>query len=329
MAARRFCFPVHVQGAVMNDLKQSRRNVLLTGAAGVAASLLSRTALAADSEAASTDKRVDHGKAKTPSLKLSLSGYSFRDHLDKPNKPGKMSLFDLVDLCAELGLDGIEPTSYYFLKTDDEFVYALKRRIFLAGLVNTGMPIGDNFALPDGPEFNSELDKVKGWIDVAAKFGAPNMRIFAGRPNNAMSREQVFTQVVKGFKQASDYAGSKGVFLALENHGFMTETADDVIRIVEAVNHPWLAVNLDTGNFPKNPYDEVRKLAPYAVVAQFKTQVAAPGKPGNHEPADYPRLVQILRDAKYRGYVALEYEGPDPHKDVPVEIKKIKAALSA
>lgn len=314
----------------MESTKQSRRSILMAGASTAAAALFARNLTATAAEPAAALKPVEHGKAGLPpSIKLSLSGYSFRDYLDKPGKSGEMSLFDLVDLCAELGLDGVEPTSYYFLKTDDEFVYALKRKIYLAGLANTGMPVRNDFARPDGPEFDKEVEQLKGWIDIAAKLGAPNMRVFAGSPKKDMTREQVFPQVVKGLKQACTYAGTKGVFLALEDHGYMTETADDVIRIIQAVDHPWMGANLDTGNFKSEPYENVRKLAPHAVVVQFKAVVVAPDKPDKKEPADYVRLVKILREVGYRGSVALEYEGPDPRTQVPVEIRKIQAALKA
>ncbi len=310
----------------MHEMKQSRRSVLMAGASGVAAAVLSPAARLAAAELSPTVQPVDRGKSLPPTFKLSLAAYSFRKHLDTPGKSGEMSLFDIADLCAKLGLDAVEPTSYYFLKDDDEFVYALKRRIYLLGLTVSGMPINDNFAMKDGPEYDEQLQHVRKWVDIAAKLGAPNMRIFAGRPPKDLSREEAFKQVVKGIRQSCEYAGSKGIFLAIENHGYMTESADNVLRIVEAVNHPWLGVNLDTGNFQEKPYEQMAKLIPHAVVSQVKTQVAAPEKPGKKEPADYARIFHILREAKYRGYVALEYEGPDAPKEVPEEIRKIQAA---
>jgi sugar phosphate isomerase/epimerase len=314
----------------MHQTKQSRRNILMAGASGVAAAILSPAARLSAAELSPAVGPLERGKSLPHSFKLSLAGYSFRKHLDTPGKSGEMSLFDLAEMCAKLGLDGIEPTSYYFLKNDDEFIYALKRKIFLLGLGNSGMPIRNNFALPDGEDFDGQLEHVRTWVDVAAKLGAPNIRIFAGNaPKNGMSREEAFKQIVKGIRQSCRYAGTKGVFLAIENHGYMTETADAVLKLVETVNHPWLGVNLDTGNFYEKPYEQIARLAPYSVVCQVKTLVAAPDKPNKREDADYARIFQILRDAKYRGYVALEYEGPDAHAEVPVEIRKLQEAARA
>lgn len=311
----------------MDTFNPSRRNLLALGAAGLGAALTSRAVADTETVPTPTVPSADAGRKAT--YKLSLAGYSFRKHLDGPGKRRDMSLHDLVDFCAKLGLDGVETTSYYFFSTDDQAVYDLKRHTYLSGLVNTGLPIGSNFALPDGPQFDRQIKEVEKWVDIAAKLGAPNMRVFAGKHNPQMSREEVFEQVVKGFKRTVDYAGSKGVFLALENHGFMTETAENVISIVKAVDHPWMSVNLDTGNFHSDNYEEVRKLAPHAVVCQFKTLVSGsdPGKQ-NKVPADYSRLFQILREVNYRGTVALEYEGDAPHKDIPIEIEKMRAALA-
>lgn len=313
----------------MNEKKASRRNILLAGASGMAAAVLSSSGRLAAAEPAPALQPLSRGKSLPSSLKLSLAAYSFRQHLDTLGKPGEMSLLDLAEMCAELGLDAIEPTSYYFLKTDDEFVFALKRKIFLLGLTVSGMPIRDNFALPDGPEFDAQLEHVRTWVDIAAKLGAPNIRIFAGNPPKNLTREQAFQQVVKGIRESCRYAATRGIFLGIENHGYMTENADAVLKLVETVDHPWLGVNLDTGNFSDTPYEQMARLARHSIVVQVKALVAAPDKPDKREPVDYPRVIRILRDARYRGYVALEYEGPNPREVVPGEIRKLQEALGA
>ncbi len=324
----------------MNETRPSRRSLLMAGASTAAAALFAGNLSAAEPTALAgpLPPPIDRGKHLPAKFKLSMSAYSYRQLLDTPGKPGKMSLFDITDICADLGLDAIETTSYYFLNDDDDWVYKLKRHIYLRGLTCSGMPIRDNFALPDGPEFDAQVEYVKKWVDIGAKLGAPCMRVFAGSPNKAMAREQTFKQVVKGLKRCCDYAGTRGIFLAIENHHFMTEGADDVIRIIEGVNHPWLGANLDTGNFFKypdgkpitNPYDHIRKLAPYAVVAQCKIAIASEKKPGTKEPIDYARVFKILTETGYRGYVALEYEGKeDPRTGVPKEIRKMQAGARA
>jgi len=314
----------------MNAHLHSRRQLLLTGAAGVTATLLSnRSANSQENKSATEEKALTDTSAPLPAkMRLSLSGYTFRDYLDKPGEPGKMSLFDLADIAARLGLDGVEPTSYFFLKTDDEYIYKLKHHIFKAGLEVSGMPLGNNFALPPGKEIDQQHEDVRKWVDVAVKLGSPHVRIFAGRVLKKTPRAKAFQYTVDNIKKACDYAGSKGIFLNLEDHNFLTETADDLLKLYKAVNHPWLGINLDTGNFRGEPYSNIAKAAPYASVCQVKHDVRGP-KRRQKIPADFNRIIKILREARFRGYVTLEYEGPDPHTQVPVYIRKLKEALGA
>ncbi len=307
------------------ETTQSRRTLLLAGLSGAAAAMArTKTARGADQESISNaEPPAGKGQPLPAVLKVSLAGYSFRDFLDKPGKPGKMTLFDLTELCARLGTDAVEPTFYYFLKTDDEYVYSLKRKIFLAGLDISCTPTNNNFCKP-APDVDEDVARINKWVDIAVKLGSPAIRIFAGAPVKGVSREQAFTNVVSAMKRACAYAGGHGIFLAIENHGYMTETADDVLRILDAVKSDWLGLNLDTGNFPDDAYGGIAKLAPRAVTCQVKVMLHDKGKA---QPADFGRIAGILRDARYRGYLALEYEGRDPHKEVPMYIEKLKKAV--
>jgi sugar phosphate isomerase/epimerase len=113
----------------------------------------------------------------------------------------------------------------------------------------------------------------------------------------------------------------------LENHHGIVTEPDDFLEIVRAVQSPWLGINLDTGNFQTDdPYADLARCAPYAVNVQLKVEIQRRNK--SKEPSDIDRLVRILRDANYQGYVALEYEAAeDPWQSVPVWLKKIKEAL--
>jgi sugar phosphate isomerase/epimerase len=87
-------------------------------------------------------------------------------------------------------------------------------------------------------------------------------------------------------------------------------------------------VNLDTGNLPGvDPYTEIAELASYAVNVQVKTEVHRKGASANEE-ADLARLITILREAHYSGYVVLEYEvSEDPLSAIPRHIKKLRELI--
>lgn len=304
----------------MSHSISSRRELLTAGAAGVASTLMAgRTTLADEAPAASAVA------CATPPIryKISLAGYSYRAVLDKPGQKGEMSLMDLVDVGVKLDLDAIEPTSYYFYSDDDAFVHELKRKAFLAGIEISGTPVGNNFCLPAGDELDEQIAHVIKWVDICVKLGSPAIRIFAGKKHSDLTREQAFANCTAAMKEAAAYAASKGVFLAIENHGYLTETAADLLRILEAVDQPWLGINLDTGNFHGDPYGNIARAAPHAVVCQVKTLVREEGSTIPVR-ADFGRIMRILREAKYRGYVTLEYEGGQPDHDVPLFIRELQ-----
>lgn len=263
----------------------------------------------------------------TSQLRLSLAAYSFRNLLPQGSKEGTMTLHDLLDLAAVWRLDALEPTSYYFSSEEPAYLHSLKAKAFKLGLDISGTAIRNNFCLPPGTLRDRETAHVRKWVDHAVAIGAPVIRVFAGNQNRKQAPEDEFAWVVDGIKASCDYAGSRGVFLAIENHGYLTKTADDVLRIVKAVDHEWFGVNLDTGNFESDPYESMARVTPHAINVQVKAAVrTSQGK----EEADFGRIVQILRHANYRGYLALEYEEEeDPMTAVPKYLGKLREAMAA
>ncbi|HMB02656.1 MAG TPA: TIM barrel protein [Isosphaeraceae bacterium] len=124
-------------------------------------------------------------------------------------------------------------------------------------------------------------------------------------------------------------AVEKGVILALENHGGgVTETVEQLLRLVRAIQGPNFGVNLDTGNFHgEDPYTEIARAAPYAVNVQVKTEIRRKGR--TKEPADLAKVIGILREARYSGYVVLEYDAAeDAMTAVPRYIKTLRSLIS-
>ncbi len=277
-------------------------------------------------------------RAGTPRLLLSLAAYSFRDYFGNANTnrstnagPAKrIDLFQFIDYCAEHGCQGTELTSYYFPPDiNHQFLIQIKQHAFLRGIAISGTAVGNTFTVPNGAKRDQEIANVKRWVDHAAVMGAPHLRIFAGSAPAGMSREQANQLCISAIEECCDYAGGRGIFLGLENHGGIVSTAEEILEIIRAVKSPWLGINLDTGNFhTDDPYADLGKIAPYAVNVQMKGEVRPRGK--GDEPADLSRLVKILRDANYQGYAALEYESKeDPWTAVPRLLKQMKELFAA
>lgn len=295
----------------------SRRSALAALSLGAASAFLPRL------QAAEPPKRT--GK---PFFKLSLAAYSFNSQLPKNwPRPGKteakMTLLDFIDYCAEQDLDATELTSYYFpADVTPEYLLAVKERCFRLGLDVSGTAIGNDFCKV-GKDREFELEMTRKWIDYAAIVGAPVIRIFAGNVPKGETEEAALERCVAGIDESVAYAAGKGVVLALENHGGITATPEQLLKIVSQVKpSPWFGINFDSGNFrTADPYGDLEKIAPYAVNAQVKVSIAPNGK---KEKADLAKIVEILKKSAYRGYLVLEYEEPE---DPRVEIPKYLAAL--
>jgi sugar phosphate isomerase/epimerase len=286
--------------------------------------MLTRRAFLASAGALAIDPIKRHGSAR---MKLSLAAYSFRSALAGSKK--SMTLDDFIDRAAAWDIDAVEPTSYYFPDPPtEEYCRRLRRHAFLLGLDISGTAIRNTFTYPPGPELDRQVAHVKRWIDLAVHLGAPTIRIFAGDLQKGTTEEQARKWCIDAIQQCCEYAGPRGVILALENHGGIVSTVDQLLAIVKAVNSDWFGVNWDSGNFRSaDPYGDLAKAAPYAVVAQIKTDVSPNGV---RQDADLKRVVGILRDARYRGYVALEYEGDDdPFVAVPRYLAELKPLVAA
>ena len=161
---------------------------------------------------------------------------------------------------------------------------------------------------------------------MAAKIGATTVRIFAGNLEKGDTLERCQKQVTDAMAECCDVAAKLGVLLALENHGGITDTAEHLLELVKPVKSAALGVNIDTGNFKTpDPYADIAKIAPYGVVSQVKTEVYPGGK---KEEADLGRVVKILKDANFHGYVALEYEAAeDPKVAVPRYVKELRKLI--
>jgi sugar phosphate isomerase/epimerase len=264
-----------------------------------------------------------------PLIRLSLAAYSFRQFLDLRRKPRPtMSLEDFIDMAAGLPLDAVELTAYYFAQTTPRYLADLKGRCTRLGLDVSGTAVGNNFCATDSSRLKEQIADVKRWIEHTSRLGGKTMRIFAGSVERGDTVERARPRVLAAFQEVCDYASQFGVYLALENHGGITATAEQMLALVQAVKSDWFGVNLDTGNFnTADPYADLARIAPYAVVCQIKTEIQRAGKA--KEEANLKRLVGILRSAHFRGYLALEYEAAeDPKTAVPRALAQLKELVS-
>ena len=258
-----------------------------------------------------------------PKYKLSVAAYSFRKYLNLRNP--SMTLGEFIEWCAGQSVEGCELTEYYFKKpVTPGYVLGLKRQAIRFGLDVTGTPVGNTFTLPPGPKRDAQIATLNKWIDVSAELGSPAIRIFAGGTPKGVTDAQARKWAVECIETCLGQAEKRGVILALENHGGVVSDAAGMLEFVNAIRSDWFGLNLDTGNFrTKDPYADIEQCAKHAVTCQIKVEMSVDGK---RQPADYGRIVAIMRKAGYRGYLTLEYEASeDPKVAVPKHLKALRA----
>jgi sugar phosphate isomerase/epimerase len=238
-------------------------------------------------------------------MKLACCAYSYRSLLTA----GEMDLEQFLDVCLELGLDGVELTQYYFPEESDEYLHHIKREAFARGLDVSGTAVGGNFCVAEADARAKQIEHVKDWLAKSALLGSPVLRVFAGHQPDGVEEETARGWVRDGLRECAGVAAEQGVVLALENHGGLTSDADGVLDLLEPfTDDPWVGLNLDFGNYTGDNYEQYARCAPQTVTTHAKMSVR---QGEERERVDYRRVVRIMRGAGYRGYISIEYEGSE------------------
>lgn len=285
-------------------------------------------------------------------LKISLNAYSFARLLNNKvlGRGEGLDLLDLCEYCAQHNFDGVDATGYYFPGyrdrkiPEDRFIYSLKRRAFELGLGFSGTGVGNNFTVADRSARAQDVDWIKAWVEVAAKLGAPVVRVFADTQmrnadwrsvSDGASREDVEKWMADDIRSCAEHGEKFGVIIGVQNHGDFLQTADDLISLIRRVESPWCGAIVDTGYFKAaDPYAEMAKAAPYAVNWQVKQSPLGVERQAE-APMDLLRLVRLVRDSGYRGYLPIETlsprgagQGYDPYVAVPAFLAELRRALA-
>jgi len=278
-------------------------------------------------------------KGKVPVI-AALNAYSFSDLLmarDTRNKQQVYTLFNLLDWCATQQIKAVDPTAYFFptypAVPSDEYLKKFKDKASELGIVISGTGIRNNFASPD-PKVRAEgVQLAKDWIVAASKMGAPIVRVFSGEiPKGYEDRwQEVAGWMIECFKECAAYGEKYGVKIGIQNHGDMLQTAEQCIYVMERLNSSWAGLIVDTGSFKtEDPYKDIASVIPYAINWQVKESVFGIG---SEIPTDYKRLVRIIKQGGYKGYLPVETlavrgKSYDPFALVPAMLNELNAAIN-
>ncbi len=309
----------------------NRREAIRMAAVGTAAALTSRVA---------STFAAEDGAAATIGNRIAVSTYSFWQFKHNDLRDVEAC----INRSAEMGFDGVEILHRQMENEENAYLQQLKRAAFVNGIDLCGFSTHQGFLSPDETVRQKNIDHTIHCIELAYQLGIPTMRVNTGTwgtsknfdelmknrgiesPREGYTDEDGFGWVIDSLEKCLPAAERCGVLMGLENHWGLGRTPEGVMRVVNAIDSPWLQVTLDTGNFLEDPYDKLDQIAEKAILVQAKTYYG--GGLWYELELDYPRIAKMLQQHKYRGYVSLEFEGrEDPRTGIPKSLAMLRESF--
>lgn len=264
-------------------------------------------------------------------MKLSVSSYSFGSYIQND----KLGYLGIMEKAAEMGFAGIEYSQGPWMD-EPNAAKNIREKAAELGIEVIALLIGADFINGCGGDTKAEIERVKKMVDFAAEMGAKRMRhdVTQGFQGKKICRgyDDALEIIAPAIREVAEYAATKGVATMTENHGYFSQDANRVEKLINTVAHPNFGALVDLGNFmcaDEDPNVSVGIMAPYAVHVHAKDfflrsgMLDNPGKgwfqtrAGNllratiigHGDANIKQSIATLKKAGYDGYVTVEFEG--------------------
>jgi L-ribulose-5-phosphate 3-epimerase len=291
------------------------RRQFLVAAGGTAIAAPAAANVFATQNAAEADQT-----GKQARLFAGCCAYSYQKYFND----GSMTMESFIQKAVDLGVQGVDITTYWLKSTEPEYLTSLRHLAFKNGMSLSGIAIRTEMCQAGGAIRAEETHRIQQWVDTAELLGAPHVRVFAGNLPGGASEKQGIEWVVEAMKPACDYAAKRGITLGIENHGGMTARASTTVEILRRVDSPYAGINLDISNFEGQTddemYSDIRACVPFATHTHIRDLFGA-----TKRPIDLDRVWRLFAQGGYKGYTSAEYEAEeDPMTGVPRLLEKIK-----
>jgi sugar phosphate isomerase/epimerase len=269
----------------------------------------------------------DNSFGQKQEFKISLAEWSLHRALGK----GTISNLDFPRITKETyGLDAVEYVSVYFKgKAEDQaYLQSLKDSCTKYEVKSLIIMVDGEGNLADTSQAvrTKAVENHYKWIKAAKFLGCHSIRVnAAGRGTMG----QMQAAAIDGLTRLSDYASGFGINVIVENHGGNSSIGKWLAEIMKTVNKPNCGTLPDLGNFYEyDRFQGVKDLMPYAKGVSGKTYDF--DAEGNETKVDYVKIMKIIADSKYSGYIDVEYEGSKLSEDegIKASIALIKKVIA-
>ena len=283
-------------------------------------------------------------------MKVGIDSYCYHRYFgevypEQKEPPRRWTLEDFLDRAKQLEVNGVSLESCFIPQREDPgYLSSIKERLDDYGFDRVyawGHPDG-----LEGGKNESEYGEMVKSFEHAKQVGAKVMRVVGSRLMFRFEdHQEQIRRLTKRFKEAAKVASDYGIKMAVENH--IDFTSDEILQLLEAVDSPYLGLNFDTGNFLRlldDPIKGMEKLATHTLATHIKDlkinkNAAADDwyffstTPVGDGVVDNLKLAQLLKDADYQGFLAMEIDFLHPDyedEDAAVEqsVKELRRIAS-
>jgi sugar phosphate isomerase/epimerase len=258
---------------------------------------------------------ADSGAA--PLFRISLAEWS----LHRALRAGELDHLDFARVARqEYGCDGLEyVNTFFFDKAEDEtYLDEMKMRAADQGIPSLLIMCDSEGRLgdPDDAARTQAVENHYKWLSAAEFLGCHSIRVNAASEGDYEEQQRL---AADGLRRLCERGDQHGLNVIVENHGGLSSNGQWLVGVIELVDHPRCGTLPDFGNFDLGDgerydiYRGVAEMMPYAKAVSAKSHDF--DEAGNETEKDYERLLRIVLDAGYRGYLGVEYEGerlPEP-----------------
>lgn len=279
---------------------------------------------------------VEKTEEQAPFFKLSLAQWS----LNKAIRSGEANPFDFAQKASEMGFEGIEYVNHLYKKEIeamgmDSVLNILKANSEKFNVESLLIMVDGEGALAstDKTEREKTVKNHHQWIDAAKFLGCHSIRVNAHGEGTA---EEVAAAAVEGLTQLSEYGEKQGINILVENHGGYTSNGAWLADVMKRVGKENVGTLPDFGNFcqtkgygsinsdncedPYDIYKGVTELMPHAKAVSAKSYDF--DENGDQPKIDYLKMMQIVKDAGYTGFVGVEFEGENVSEEKGIELTR-------
>jgi len=259
-----------------------------------------------------------------PLFRISLAEWS----LHRALQAGTIDNLDFPGIArTKHGIEGVEYVSSFFKDRarDTAYLADLESRCDGHGVTSVLIMCDGEGAIgdPDAAARTQAVENHYKWVEAAASLGCHAIRVNAQSEGTADEQRKL---AADGLRRLVGFAAPRKINVLVENHGGLSSNGAWLASVMQAVDHPRCGTLPDFGNFDiaeGETYDRylgMEELMPYAKAVSAKSHVF--DAEGNEADMDYLRILRIVLEAGYRGWVGVEYEGSEHSEDEGIRLTK-------